>query len=50
MRDCLLASITLEGCEKGSWMPSDQFGRIQSTALGALVLETYYRFHQSIPD
>ncbi len=47
MKTALLGSIETEGCERGSWAPSDDHGRVYSTALGALMLESYYRFHVS---
>jgi HEAT repeat protein len=44
MKAALLPSIVTTGCERGSWVPSDDHGRVYSTAVGALVLESYYRF------
>jgi len=45
MKEALLGSIVREGCERGSWAPSTDHGRVLATALGALLLESYYRFH-----
>ncbi|RMG09888.1 MAG: tetratricopeptide repeat protein, partial [Planctomycetota bacterium] len=44
MSGALTASQVGRGCERGSWEPFDNHGRVYSTALGALTLETYYRY------
>jgi hypothetical protein len=49
VRDGVVAlQIHGQGCERGSWDPSDMYGsqggRIYSTALATLTLEVYYRF------
>jgi uncharacterized protein YfaP (DUF2135 family) len=48
IRETLIKLQRRGGCEKGSWDPSDRWGklggRIYSTALAVLTLETYYRY------
>ncbi|MCZ6794572.1 MAG: hypothetical protein O7J95_13265, partial [Planctomycetota bacterium] len=44
MKSTLLGSVVTEGCERGSWAPHGDHGRVYSTAVGALLLESYYRF------
>ncbi len=48
VRDTIIKLQRLEGCERGSWDPSDRWGdrggRIYSTALAILTLEVYYRY------
>jgi hypothetical protein len=48
VRDTIIALQRHQGCERGSWSPTDGWGerggRIYSTALAALTLEVYYRY------
>jgi len=48
LKEVLLGNQRKGGDEDGSWDPvskhMDRFGRVASTALGALCLETYYRY------
>jgi len=48
IRDTLVKLQRHDGCERGSWDPEpgrgSKGGRILSTALAALTLETYYRY------
>lgn len=48
VRDTILNLQEHRGCTRGSWSPNDQWGdrggRIYSTALAILTLETYYRY------
>ena len=48
VRDAIIALQRHEGCQCGSWDPSDRWGRlggrIYSTALAILTLEVYYRY------
>lgn len=43
----LLEGCTKKGCEVGSWTPATDRGRVYATAMGALLLETYYRLRYS---
>jgi HEAT repeat protein len=43
----LLGGCSKEGCERGSWTPATDRGRVYATAMGALLLETYYRLRYS---
>jgi hypothetical protein len=47
LKTALLPHQATEGCAKGSWDPVGPWGshggRVYATALGALMLETYYR-------
>ena len=45
LKASLTAAIQPKGCERGSWPPEGNNGRVYSTAMGALCLQTYYRFH-----
>jgi prenyltransferase beta subunit len=51
LKKALVDTQKKEGCAKGSWDPVGKWGavggRVYSTALGALILETYYR-HQRV--
>ncbi len=38
-------AIVQKTCERGSWEPGDTHGRVHSTSVAVLNLETYYRFH-----
>lgn len=48
LKKALLETQSKQGCESGSWSPSDawnvQGGRVYSTAINVLTLETYYRY------
>ena len=44
MKEALLGAIVIGTCERGSWVPSGDYGRVYSTAVAALTLESYYRF------
>jgi hypothetical protein len=48
LKTALLQHQNREGCRDGSWEPLDRWssegGRVCVTALGALILEAYYRF------
>jgi len=48
VRDTIIGLQRHEGCERGSWDPNSRWGRfggrIYSTALAVLTLETYYRY------
>ncbi|MEM7264071.1 MAG: hypothetical protein AAF488_18945 [Planctomycetota bacterium] len=50
MKSALRGSQRTRGCEKGSWDPIGEWGavggRAYSTAIGALTLETYYRYRR----
>ncbi len=50
MKPAFLDSIISDqkDCERGSWMPYGDFGRIWSTAMGALTLQSYYRFSADV--
>jgi hypothetical protein len=49
MQQGLLSIQVRDKCERGSWKPSDDtHGRVFSTALGALTLESYYRFTKPV--
>ena len=47
LQGALLQSVVLDGCERGSCAPSGDYGRVYSTALAAVILESYYRFRIS---
>jgi hypothetical protein len=48
LKEALLPNQASKGCAKGSWEPAGPWGarggRVYATALGALMLESYYRF------
>jgi hypothetical protein len=48
VRDRVVGLQVNQGCERGSWPPSDRWGnsggRVYSTSLAILTLEVYYRF------
>ncbi len=44
MKTALLPAAVEKGCERGSWIPTSDHGRVHATALAALMLESYYRF------
>jgi HEAT repeat protein len=46
----LLTAQVKELCERGTWAPANDYGRVFATALGALTLESYYRFRKPISD
>ncbi len=54
VRDTVIKLQKHQGCERGSWDPSDRWGssggRIYSTALAILTLEVYYRYALERPD
>jgi len=39
-----VTGLVKEGCERGSWAPTNDRARVHATALSALTLESYYRF------
>ncbi len=46
--------LPVAGCKSGSWEPVDRWsckgGRVTITALGALILEVYYRFQRVVKN
>jgi tetratricopeptide (TPR) repeat protein len=46
----LLGAVVREGCERGTWEPTNDRGRVHAVALGALTLECYYRFNLGPKD
>ena len=50
LRDSFTRSIVADqkSCERGTWEPQSEFGRVWATAMGALTLESYYRFSASV--
>ena len=44
LQKTLLAGQLKDTCERGAWEPVNNYGRVYSTALGTLSLESYYRF------
>ena len=43
----------MSGCERGSWESwnlDGLFGRLYTTAIGAMTLETYYRYAPILQD
>jgi hypothetical protein len=53
LREILPANQEKTGCERGSWESwglDRDFGRLYTTAMGALTLETYYRYAPILQD
>lgn len=53
LRDLLPSTQKRTGCERGSWESwglDRDFGRLYTTAMGALTLETYYRYAPILQD
>src|SRR5262249_32602928 len=53
LRDLLPSTQSKTGCERGSWESwglDRDFSRLYTTAMGALTLETYYRYAPVLQD
>jgi HEAT repeat protein len=53
LREILPGTQSRSGCERGSWESwgfDRDFGRLYTTAIGALTLETYYRYAPILED
>jgi hypothetical protein len=53
LREILPGTQEKAGCERGSWESwglDRDFGRLYTTAMGALTLETYYRYAPILAD